>query len=190
MCRDALWPNITRKLPMKILKTILPYLILTTIVIVWWKVATTTSNYAWNPKGKEVLMLDISLTTIFVYKVLFWLTVGNAGLFAIVSSLKGKKMTSAISAILTITIYFIGGHWVDKEVAFSYFTVFRNQSVTEEYAERPILEAGYHIGPELEMYIQNRLTDDRRYAINGLGKIKYGTRDKDVGEYFIRRNGV
>jgi HEAT repeat protein len=45
--------------------------------------------------------------------------------------------------------------------------------VSEEYVERPILEAGYHIGPELEAYIQNRSTEDRRYAISALGKIKY-----------------
>src|SRR5688572_17331367 len=102
-------------MPMKILKTILPYLILTTIVIVWWKVATMTSNYAWNPKGKELLMLDISLTTIFVYKVVFWLTAGNVGLFAIISLLKGKRMSSTISAILTVLIYFVAEHWVDKE---------------------------------------------------------------------------
>ena len=160
-------------MPMKILKTILPYLILTTLTIAWWRVATLTSNYAWNPKGKEPLMLDIYLTTIFIYKVLFWLIVGNAGLFAIISSLKGERVISAISAVLTVLIFFVGGQWVNKELAFSYFAVFRNQSVTEEYIERPILNSGYYIGTELTKYIQDKSTDNRRFAISGLGKIKY-----------------
>lgn len=160
-------------MPMKIFKSILPYLILTTLTIIWWRVETLISNYAWNPRGKEPLMLDISLTTIFIYKVMFWLIVGNVGLFAIISSLKQQRTRSAISATLTVIIFFMGGQWVNKELAGAYFNVFRNQSVTEEYMEIPILKAGYHIGPELTIYIDNRSTDDRRYAISGLGKIKY-----------------
>ena len=158
---------------MPIVKAILPYLILTIVTIVWWKFATLTDKYAWNPAGKELLMLDISLTTIFIYKVIFWLIVGNSALFAFIAYLKHKRRTALVSGILTLLVYFLGGHWVNKELAFSYFAVFRNQSVSEEFIERPILESGYYIGPELTEYIQEKSVDDRRYAISGLGKIKY-----------------
>ena len=70
-------------------------------------------------------------------------------------------------------IYFFGGRLVSKELASSYFSVFRNQSVPEELIERPILESGYDIGPRLTEYIQDKSVKNRRYAITGLGKIGY-----------------
>lgn len=158
---------------MTIITRLLPYLIFTTLTIVWWKAATWTSNYAWFPNGKELLMLDISLTTIFIYKLLFWLTVGNLGLFAIINSVKEKPIFAMGAAILTISIFLIGGQWVNKKLAFSYFAVFKNQSVTEEYIEEPILESGYYIGGKLIEYIQDKSVKYRRYAISGLGKIRY-----------------
>lgn len=158
---------------MAIVKTILPYLILTIVTIVWWKFATLTENFAWNPVGKQLLMLDISLKTIFAYKVVFWLIVGNSALFAFVAYLKHKRKTAVVSGLLALLVYFFGGHWVNKELAFSYFRVFRNQSVSEKFIERPILESGYYIGPELTEYIQEKVVEERRYAISGLGKIKY-----------------
>ena len=158
---------------MAIAKRILPYFILTIVTIVWWKFTTLTDKYAWNPAGKELLMLDISLTTIFVYKVVFWLIVGNSALFAFIAYLKHKRKTALLSGLLALLVYFFGGHWVNKELAFSYFAVFRNQSVSEEFIEQPILECGYHIGPHLTEYIQEKSAEYRRYAISGLGKIKY-----------------
>jgi hypothetical protein len=143
------------------------------VTIAWWKISTMTDNYAWFPKGKELLMLDISLTTIFIHKSLFWLIVGNIGLFAIISSLEKKKVISTIMAGLTVLIFFVGGQWVDKQLAFSYFVIFNNQSVTEENIERPILESGYYIGEKLTDYINDKTAKNRRYAISGLGKIKY-----------------
>lgn len=118
-------------------------------------------------------MLDISLTTIFIYKVIFWLIVGNSALFAFMIYLKGKRKIALVSGSLALLVYFFGGHWVNKELAFSYFAVFRNQSVSEGFIERPILESGYYIGPELTEYIQEKSAEDRRYAISGIGKIRY-----------------
>jgi hypothetical protein len=158
---------------MTIVKRILPYFILTILTLVWWKFATLTDKYAWNPVGKELLMLDISLTTIFVYKVILWLMIGNGALFTFLTYRKGKKRLALTSGLAILLVYFFGGHWVNKELAFSYFAVFRNQSVSEEFIERPILESGYYIGPELTEYIQEKSAEDRRYAISGLGKIRY-----------------
>jgi hypothetical protein len=158
---------------MAIVKAILPYFILTILTIVWWKFATLIDKYAWNPAGKELVMLDISLTTIFIYKVVFWLIVGNSALFTFITYLKRKRKIALVSGLVTLLVYFFGGHWVNKEVAFAYFAVFRNQSVSEEFIERPVLESGYYIGPELTEYIPKKSAKDRRYAISGLGKIKY-----------------
>ena len=48
-----------------------------------------------------------------------------------------------------------------------------NQSVSEEYLQDPIKEAGYHIGPILTDKIKDKNMKLRRYAISGLDDIKY-----------------
>lgn len=92
-------------------------------------------------------MLDIALTTIFFYKMIFWLIVGNGALLSFSTYLQGKQKLAFTSGFVAIVVYFFGGYWVNKELAFSYFAVFRNQSVPERLIERPILESGNYIGP-------------------------------------------
>ncbi|MBU6121193.1 HEAT repeat domain-containing protein [Hymenobacter siberiensis] len=69
--------------------------------------------------------------------------------------------------------YFAIGKWVEEKCAFSYYTVFLNQSVSEEYLQDPIKEAGYAIGPLLSANISNKEMKFRRYAISALGDIGY-----------------
>jgi hypothetical protein len=65
------------------------------------------------------------------------------------------------------------GQIIDKKCAFHYYSVFQNQSVTEEYIQEPILKAGYQIGPILTENIADKEMKYRRYAIGGLEKLKY-----------------
>ena len=158
---------------MTVLKKLLPYILTSLAVIGLWRLFTTTDNYAWSPKGKERLMLDIALTLIFIYKTIFWLVVANLSVFIIKSSFKKRYKTVGIAALISVTFYFTAGQIVDKNCAFSYYMVFVNQSVAEEYLQDPIKEAGYHIGPILTEKIKDKQMELRRYAIGGLGDIKY-----------------
>ena len=54
-----------------------------------------------------------------------------------------------------------------------YYSVFHNQSVTEEYIDRPIVNAGYQIGSIVTENIADKDMKYRRYAIGGLEKLKY-----------------
>ena len=155
------------------LKKILPYILTNLLVVGFWKLGTWTDNYAWNPKGKEVLMLEIALTSIFYYKTLFWLVVCNLTVFVIRQFGNKNYKTTVITAILTTAFYFVVGRFVDKKCAFDYYSVFHNQSVTEEYIQEPILNAGYQIGPILTENIADKGMKYRRYGIGGLEKIKY-----------------
>jgi hypothetical protein len=155
------------------IKKILPYFLTSIFVVILWLLYTWTDNYAWNPKGKDVLVLEIALNSIFYYKTLFWLLVANLTVFVIRQLLLKNYKSSAITILLTITFYFVVGHFVDKKCAFHYFTVFNNQSVAEEYIHEPILNAGYQIGPILTENITDKGMKNRRYAIGGLVKINY-----------------
>lgn len=155
------------------IKKILPYFLTSIFVIGIWWILTAIDNYAWNPKGKETLMLEIALTSIFYYKTIFWLVIANVTVFAFRQLLRKNYKATAIITLLTIIFYCTVAQIVDKKCAFHYYSVFHNQSVTEEYIQEPILNAGYQIGPILTENIADREMKYRRYAINGLEKLKY-----------------
>ena len=154
-------------------KKLLPYLIATLLVIGLWKMWTWTDNYAWNPKGKDLLMLDIALTSVFFYKTIFCLLTANLFVFGLLRLRKRKFKTAGLVFALTLTYHFTVGQIIDKKCAFHYYSVFHNQSVAEGYIVRPIEEAGYQIGPILMEVIEDKEMKFRRYAILGLQKIDY-----------------
>jgi hypothetical protein len=158
---------------MKTFKNLLPYIITSSFVIGFWRLWTLTENYAFNPKGKELLMLDIALTSIFIYKTIFWLIIANLIVFTVKQTIRRNFMMVRIYGILTILFYLLIGQIIQKKCAPDYYTVFLNQSTSEDLLERPIKEAGYHIGAILTKDISNKEMKYRRYAIAALGQIKF-----------------
>jgi hypothetical protein len=146
---------------------------LSVLTIISWRLSTLTDRYAWEPRGNDTQILNISLSTIFLFKVIFWLIVLNGALFAFISYVRGRKTISLLSGAVVVVICFFGGRLVNRELTSSYFSIFRNQSVPEEYIERPLVESGYEMGPRLVEYIQDESVKNRRYAISALGKIGY-----------------
>lgn len=172
---------------MATVKKILPYLLTSVAVIILWRLFTLTENFAWSPKGKERLMLDIALTNIFIYKAIFWLVLANLVVFAIITTFKKNFKSTLVAAAIGVTYYFVAGQVVDKNCAFSYYMVFVNQSVAEGYLQDPIEEAGYYIGPILTENIKDKHMKLRRYAINGLGDIKYKPATKTLQHILLDR---
>jgi hypothetical protein len=154
-------------------KKILPYLITSLLVIGFWKMWTWTDNYAWFPKGKELLALEIALTSIFFYKTFFWLVTANLFVFGILQLRKRNFKTAGIAIALTLAYHFAVGHVIDKKCAFQYYSVFHNQSVAEGYIVDPIKEAGYEIGPILTEKIKDKEMKYRVYAMLGLQNLNY-----------------
>jgi len=154
-------------------KKILPYILSSLLVISFWKLWTWTDNYAFSPKGKELLILDIALTSIFIYKTIFWLVIANLTVFTIQKfRLRNYKIAGVIFSLILL-FYFLVGQYVNNKCAFHYYSVFINQSTMEEQLTRPILEAGYQIGPIITENIADKEMKYRRYAIGGLEQIKY-----------------
>ncbi len=160
----------TRMFP--VIKKTLPYFLASLFVIGLWWLFTRTENYAWNPKGKEPLMLEIALISILYYKTPFWLVIVNLTVFISQQLIKKNYRTAGITFSATTLFYFVVGQIVEKQCAYHYYSVFQNQSVSEEYIDRPLLEAGYHIGPIVTKNISNKEMKLRRYAIGGLEKTR------------------
>lgn len=126
-----------------------------------------------TPVGKELFMLEIALISIFYYKTLFWLVIANVTVFVMRQLLRKNYKTTTITALLTTIFYFAVGQVVEKKCAFHYYFVFYNQSVSEEYIDKPIFEAGCQIGAIVTENIADKEMKYRGYAIGGLEKIKY-----------------
>ena len=157
----------------RVLLKILPFVLTSLLVVVFWKIWIGTDNYAWNPQGKELLFLDIALTSIFFYKTIFWLFVANLAVLTVIQLKRKKYKIAGITLLLTIVFYVFAGQYVSKKCAPFYYRVFLCQSIPEGLITRPIEEAGYYIGPILTEEIENKEMKYRRYAIGGLKKIKY-----------------
>jgi hypothetical protein len=157
----------------RVLLKILPFVLTSLLVVVFWKIWTGTDNYAWHPQGKELLFLDIALTSIFFYKTIFWLFVANLAVLTVIQLKRKKYKIAGITLLLTIVFYIFAGQYVSKKCAPFYHRVFLCQSIPEGLITRPILEAGYYIGPILTDEISNKEMKYRLYAIGGLKKIKY-----------------
>ena len=165
----------------QIIVKIWPYVLASLLVIGFWKLRTSTDNYAWDPQGKETTMLDVALTSLFFYKTLFWLVAANLLVFGLLQLTKKNCKSAGVVAVLSFTYYYSLGRVIDQKCAFFYYMVFQNQSVSEEYLLRPIEEAGYAIGPLLTEVIADENMKYRRYAILGLQKINYEPATERLG---------
>ena len=143
------------------------------LVIAFWKLNTVTENYAWNPQGKELFMLDIALSSIFFYKTVLWLVMVNLGLVAFRLFRQKNAFIFGIVIVWMAVFYLFTGRMVNKKCAPHYYTVFQNQSVTEEYQSRPLTQAGYHIGPILTEKIADPYWGKRSLAIRHLRESYY-----------------
>jgi hypothetical protein len=156
-----------------LLKKSLPYLLTSLVVIGLGRLFTMTDNYAWHPKGKELLLLQVALGNIFIYKTAFWLVVANGIVFIAGQLFRDRYKPASITLVSLLTFYVLAKPRVDRLCAPHYYTIFVNQSVSEEYLEHPIKEAGYHIGPILTEKIRDKEMPLRLYAIDGLGTVRY-----------------
>jgi len=159
---------------MKVKKSLKIFLVLANlIVVIIWAMFTSADNYVWLSEEKDISSLHSALTSIFFYKTLFWLFVVNLTIFTAVQLKRKKYKIAGTMLLLTIIFYVFAGLYVSKKCAPFYYIVFLNQSVGEGYIEEPIFEAGYYIGSILTAEISNKEMEYRRYAINGLMKLKY-----------------
>lgn len=158
---------------MAIFKKLLPHFFASLLVIGFWLLETLVDNYAWSPTDNELERITKALTTIFIFKTIFWLTITNSVIFIVQQLRQSSYKTVCLTGILIIPFYILGSNYTDKRCAYPYFVVFTNQSVVEWSITTPILKAGYQIGPILTKNILDKKMPYRVYAIGGLADINY-----------------
>jgi hypothetical protein len=153
-------------------KTIVHFL-LSLLVVLYWLVSTDSSNYSWNPKGEELDLIDTATWKIFLFKCTFWLILTNILIYSLFELIR-KSLAKVLFSffIFAISLIFIKP-FINRECADYYFTIFKNQSVSEEYIDDVIYEAGYYIGLKINNELLNSDFKYRDYAIGTLADIEY-----------------
>ncbi len=78
-----------------------------------------------------------------------------------------------IIAGLGVIIFFGGNKLFEENIIENYYIIFRNQNVPEDFILEPVKSAGKGIGKELMRDVNYKQSPLRKYAIAGLGEIKY-----------------
>lgn len=146
------------------------YLILSILTILYWIVITDPDNYSWQTSSA---IIENACSSIFYYKLLFWLSFFNILVFALVQIFSKKWKSSIISVFLGILLLVLIKPLINEKCAYYYYQAFVNQTVAEPYLLDPIKEGGDYLGFYLDTAITNKSFDLRRYAIQGLAEIEY-----------------
>lgn len=138
---------------------------------------TASSNYAWGTLAPDDLQrLKGACYAIFWASFAHWAIPLNVTLVAVflLTGRTGRKRTFGLALGLLAAVLFVGLRvWALQASAAHYLTIFETQSVAEPYLERPIAQAGAAIGPLLLRKIQDPGYPRRRYAIAGLGDLRF-----------------
>jgi hypothetical protein len=167
------------------LKKVLPFLLTSFFVVSVWRLLTMTDNYAWQPVGNDLELIEEALEAIFFYKSAFWLIVANLAVFMVMQLTQRKTKFAGLTAIILLIFFFTLGKIADKKCVPHYYSLFLHQSATEAYLSDPLICAGYEIGPLLTQKITNKEMKGRRYAISALQKLDYQPATDVLGEILL-----
>lgn len=130
-------------------------------------------NYMWQPSYNNYAKLEKSCYLIITTKTILW------ALFYIFIYYTLTKFNIGRWKwiLIFIIVYIIGFFFIrtfDRFInANNFYNIFINQSVSEDYILVPIIDGGYFVGKYLNNNILDTNMMNRRYAIEGLGLIKY-----------------
>lgn len=145
-------------------------------VLAVWHLRASITNYVWAPVTPDALQrMRGACQAIFWNGYLTWAIPLNLALVAVLVFTRGRRR-SALAFLLALAAIgsFAGARaWAARSMAENYLTLFENQSVGEPYLVNAITDAGPAIGPLLLTRVQPPDYPRRRYAIAGLGKLRY-----------------
>jgi hypothetical protein len=143
-------------------------------IFVFCKIVTSEENYIWYKISNEkatllaYACLDLMRIRYFVYANSI-----NFFLLGIYFAFNYRKTLGIIVVFLSVGIYWGGTKLFEKNMVDNYYTIFKNQAVSDDFIIEPIKSAGYEIGPYLMNDITASYSTHRKYAIIGVGELQY-----------------
>jgi hypothetical protein len=143
-------------------------------IFLFCKLLTDEGNYIWaktDPNRK--LLISIASLDLMRIKYFIYANSINFFLLGIYFAYDYKKRLGLIIAALGIVIFFGGKKLFEAETIENYYIIFQNQNVPTDFILEPVKSAGKGIGPYLMKDVSNKRSPLRKYAIAGLGEIRF-----------------
>jgi len=142
-------------------------------IFVFCRLLTDPENYLWYKTAPEkveivaVASLDIMRVKYFVYANSI-----NFFLMGVYFAYYYRKTLGFLVALSGIAVFFGGNKLFEESVAENYYIIFKNQSVSEDFAFEPLKSAGNTVGKYLMKDVNSKIVN-RKQVIMGLGEIRY-----------------
>ena len=143
-------------------------------IFIFCKIVTSDENFIWYKITAEKATL-ISYACMDLLRIRYFVFANSINFFllGIYFAFNYKKSLGLIIAIISIGIYWGGNKLFEKNLIDNYYTIFKNQAVSEDFMLEPIKAAGYGIGSFLMADIKTSYSPHRKYAILGVGEIQF-----------------
>jgi hypothetical protein len=143
-------------------------------IFLFCKILTDEGNYIWAKTDPNRKLL-ISIATLDLMRIKYFIYANSINFFllGIYFAYDYKKRLGLFIAVLGVVIFFGGNKLFEAEAVENYYIIFQNQNVPSDFMLEPVKSAGKGIGPYLIKDVNNKRSPLRKYAIAGLGEIKY-----------------
>jgi hypothetical protein len=158
-------------------------------IFLFCRLHTDDGNFIWYKTTPEKKFL-VSIACIDLMRIYYFIYANsiNICLLGIYFAYYFRKRVGIILLFFGILIY-VGGNKVFQEIIYEdYYTIFQNQKVSEDFKLEPVKRAGKGIGKYLMQDIVNTHSSLRKYAIMGVGEIKYNPATETINNILYNTN--
>ena len=143
-------------------------------IYLFCKLLTDEGNYIWYKTSSERVLL-VSMASLDLMRIRYFIYANSINFFlmGIYFAYYYRKIMGLAIAVLGVAIFFGGNKLFEENIIENYYVLFKNQNVPEDFILEPVKSAGKGIGKELLKDVNNKYSPLRKYAIAGLGEIKY-----------------
>jgi hypothetical protein len=143
-------------------------------IFLFCKLLTDEGNYIWYKTSSDRVLL-VSMASLDLMRIRYFIYANSINFFlmGIYFAYYYRKTMGLIIAALGVLIFFGGNKLFEENIIENYYVLFKNQNVPEDFILEPVKSAGKGIGRELMKDVDNKYSPLRKYAIAGLGEIKY-----------------
>ncbi len=143
-------------------------------IFLFCKIHTDEGNYIWSKTDPNSKIL-ISIATIDLMRINYYIYANsiNIILLGIYFAYYHRIVLGLLVILLGTGVFYGGNKMFENQIAENYYIIFQNQNVPVDFILEPIKSAGKGIGSHLMQDLNNKKSPLRKYAIVGMGEIKY-----------------
>ncbi|HVD96556.1 MAG TPA: HEAT repeat domain-containing protein [Cytophagaceae bacterium] len=152
-------------------------------IFLFCKILTDEGNFIWSKIDPTKRFL-VSMACMDLMRIKYFVYANSINFFLLGTyfAYYYRKTLGVLTMVLGVLIFFGGNKLFKEEVVRNYYIIFKNQKVPEDFVLEPVKSAGEDIGKYLMSDVRNILSPVRKYAITGVGEIRYAPATNELNE--------